>query len=128
MTQSEEILGALKCIPADLGRSDWLKVTAALKSQGAAYKSVWEEWTKTGASFKNEDLKVWDTSNFDKISIGTLFHYAKQYGYQKMSSFVIIENKAVQAFQSNQRSLNQVCKNYLINRGIPPETIPLGMS
>ncbi|MCX4192578.1 toprim domain-containing protein [Methylophaga sp. OBS1] len=77
-----EILRALSHIPADLPRDEWLKVTAAWKSAGGDF-DTWNAWSSTGISYHPRDAKsVWNSLSVDgAIGLGTLFFFAKQYGY-----------------------------------------------
>ena len=125
---NQQIINALNLIPPDLTREDWLKVTTSLKSAGNEYKTAWEEWTQRGSKFKTGDLEVWDSCKDLKVNIGTLFHYAKSYGYTyKKSKPKSYTSPAIWAYKNNTTNLNQLCLDYFSKRGIEKFYLPTTM-
>lgn len=79
----EEIRSALQFVPADK-REIWLSMTMAIKSElGEAGLEMWLEWSATSESFKEKDaLTTWKSIRPEGgITIATLFHEAKKYGW-----------------------------------------------
>jgi putative DNA primase/helicase len=77
---------ALQFIPADLPYSDWRNVCFGLisefgKEEGAA---IFDSWSQGGGSYDSSAVRsvVRSADPNGPIKIGTLFHIAKQYGYQ----------------------------------------------
>jgi hypothetical protein len=85
-TPWEEIESALRAIPADCSRDDWIAVGMALSSTGnPAALSAWRDWSATGEKYKGEREINSQWRSFkpapDGIGIGSVFHIAKQYGW-----------------------------------------------
>src|SRR5262245_22589692 len=76
------IAEAVRHIPAD-DRDIWLQVGMALKDElGDRGRSVWDAWSSHSDKFNAKDQeKTWRSFRRNGIGIGTLFHYAKQYGW-----------------------------------------------
>jgi hypothetical protein len=75
------VSGALACIPAD-DRDLWIKVGMALKAGGYEL-CVWEDWSRTSGEYEPGDcIKEWASFKRSGIALGTLFHYAKDYGFK----------------------------------------------
>lgn len=73
-----DMLGHLE---PDANYSDWLKVGMALHAGGFAFE-LWDTWSRRGAKYtEGEAAKKWNTFDGKGVSIGTLFHMAKQAGY-----------------------------------------------
>lgn len=77
-----EIWDALQYVPAD-DREVWVAVGMAVKSElGNDGYSVWDAWSQTADSYNERDARdVWRSIKDGAIGIGTLFHYAKQHGW-----------------------------------------------
>jgi len=80
---NSNILDALYCIPPDIDREAWVKIAQALKSAGESL-GTFEAWSSTSGNYKPSDcISVWKSITSDGgIGIGTLFHYAKSYGFK----------------------------------------------
>lgn len=77
-----DIWSALNSIPAD-DRDTWLKVGMAIKSElGDAGFSLWDEWSQTASNYsENAAREVWRSFKDGNINIATLFHLAKESGW-----------------------------------------------
>jgi putative DNA primase/helicase len=83
-TSTETIEQALSFIPAD-DRDTWIKCGMAIKVElGDAGFGAWDRWSATADNYRTRDAaSSWRSFKaFGGIGIGTLFHTAKQYGYQ----------------------------------------------
>ena len=91
----EEIRQALDAVPADCSRDEWVSIGMALHWAGTQTDQLeqalqlWNEWSHT-AQFKypgeREILTQWISFKPDKatsVKLGTLFHIAKQHGWQR---------------------------------------------
>lgn len=86
MNNITHISEALNYIPAD-ERDIWLNMGMAIKSAlGEGGFDVWNQWSQSSTSYDSADTKrVWKSINGDGgITIGTLFHTAKKYGYSML--------------------------------------------
>lgn len=78
----EQIQAALNCIPPD-DRDVWIRIGMALHSVSDKYLEVWVDWSKGSNKFKDGECEgIWQNFTKGKISIGTLFHIAKEHGYR----------------------------------------------
>lgn len=94
-TSWNEITTALEHIPADCDREEWVQVGMALHWTGAQSGQIdqalqiWHEWSATAQhKYKGdrEILQQWASFRDDKsstVKLGTLFHTAKLYGWQR---------------------------------------------
>jgi hypothetical protein len=90
-----EIERALYFIPADVAREDWVKIGAALKTEGD-YFELFNQWSSNSDNYKAKDCQnQWRSFKTGIITIGTLFHYAKQYGYKPESNGVKPDYQAI---------------------------------
>lgn len=73
---------ALHSIPADLPRSDWVRVGMAAKAVGLDFQDF-DLWSASGASYKARDaIAAWRSfKSSEGIGPGTLFYYASQHGW-----------------------------------------------
>ena len=91
----DEIAQAVAAIPADCSRDEWVAVGMALQWAGTQTGQLeqglqmWNEWSST-AQFKyageREILAQWKSFRSDKattVTLGTLFHIAKNYGWTR---------------------------------------------
>ncbi len=81
----ETIRAALSRIPPDLPRDEWAHIAMALKSElGEAGFDLFEAWSQGGETYKAKATR--DTWRSVKaggaVTIGTLFHLAKQHGFK----------------------------------------------
>ena len=71
--------------PDDMTYDEWLQIGMAIKTQhpGPDGLKVWDDWSRTGDRYKvNECSLRWDGMDpMGKVRIGTLFFYAKKYGW-----------------------------------------------
>jgi hypothetical protein len=83
------VRSALAFIPDVDDRDTWLKIGMALKTTMTkqAY-ALWCEWSQQSAKYDSQDQKkTWDyVSDFGDCTIGTLYHIAKQNGWQRISA------------------------------------------
>lgn len=85
--QSSVAFEALHSIPAHLSYADWTRICAAFRRAGGDF-DVFHNWSATAANYKDEAdcLKEWNsyaTENGSRpIKAGTLFWYAKQFGWE----------------------------------------------
>jgi Virulence-associated protein E/Bifunctional DNA primase/polymerase, N-terminal/Primase C terminal 2 (PriCT-2) len=79
---------ALKYIPADDRNREWFSVGAALHSTGwESAREMWDEWSVISSKFDKPDQdKTWEDFdrpfNRERITLGTLFHIAKEHGWK----------------------------------------------
>lgn len=85
---SEEVAAAtraLDCIPPDIGYDEWIMIGQALQvAFGASGFDMWHSWSASGSKFQgSKDLEThWRSFKpAGGITIASLFHLAKQYGY-----------------------------------------------
>ena len=80
----EQAWEQLNCIPPDCPRNEWVNIAMALQSEfGADGFSLFDDWSSSGLTYNPKDSKaLWRSIKSGAIGIGTLFHYAKVYGYQ----------------------------------------------
>jgi len=79
---ADEIYTALTYIPSD-DRTLWIKIGLAIHSELAndGFR-LWDQWSQSSGSYNEKDaIAVWKSFKPGKTGIGTLFYYAKQYGY-----------------------------------------------
>lgn len=78
------IRDAIQHINAD-DRDLWLQVGMAIKAHmGDAGRHLWDDWSRRSAKFNERDQgAAWRSFRRNGIGIGTLFHHAKQAGWQE---------------------------------------------
>lgn len=81
-TDYPKIASALWSLSPDIDYNEWLAVSMALKSEGEQYHALWLSWSQSGRKWKESDAKKWDALHPDTITIGTLFHHAKEVGWR----------------------------------------------
>jgi hypothetical protein len=90
----EELRQLLDFINPDCSRDEWINVGMALHWAGTQTEqldqalALWDEWSRQSAKYPGERgiLAQWASFRPDKINsitLGTLFHIAKQYGWQR---------------------------------------------
>jgi phage/plasmid primase-like uncharacterized protein len=82
--EQQRIEAALACIPADLPRDDWARIGMALKHElGDAGFDLFDSWSQKGESYNAADVRdTWrSVSSAGGITISTLFHVAKEHGF-----------------------------------------------
>ncbi|MFM0287894.1 DUF927 domain-containing protein [Paraburkholderia megapolitana] len=82
MSEYERARVALGYVPPD-DRETWQRMGMALKAEfGEEAFSAWNEWSQAGASYNARDARdTWKSFKGGKITINTLFHVAKQHGF-----------------------------------------------
>ena len=82
----EKAVEALKFISADCDYVTWIKVGQALHDEfGEQGLTPWGDWSSLGAKYKDQADIDTHWRSFHQgggVGIGTLFHYAKESGYQ----------------------------------------------
>jgi hypothetical protein len=80
----QRIRDALFCISAD-DRDVWLQIGMALKDRfGDSGRSLWDEWSRRSDKNNERDQdKTWKSLKRSGITIATLFHHAKQAGWNE---------------------------------------------
>lgn len=78
----------LQCLPPKHFQAydSWLHVGMALHSEDQGLLTDWVEWSRQMDNFDEQEcLKKWEsfTASPDGINIGSLHHWAKQYGYRE---------------------------------------------
>lgn len=81
-SQFDQIYAALSFIPAD-DRDTWVRTGMAIKAElGDAGFGLWDDWSRNSDKHDKKAAKaVWRSFSGGAISIGSLFHFARQYGY-----------------------------------------------
>lgn len=90
----DEIRSALEHISPDVSRDEWINVGMALHWAGTQTDQLdqalqlWDEWSMPSAKYpaRGGIFSQWNSFKTDKASavkIGTLFHIAKQHGWQR---------------------------------------------
>lgn len=83
-TSKDTIIHALSFIPPDINHDDWKQIGMALHdwcpTQGL---DLWINWSQGSDQYKNnkECGQSWRSFSPGGITLSTLFHHAKQYGY-----------------------------------------------
>nr|WP_249177181.1 DUF927 domain-containing protein [Burkholderia ambifaria] len=103
---------ALGYIPPD-DRETWQKVGMALKAEfGDEAFAAWDEWSQGASSYKAADVRdVWKSFKGGRITINTLFHLAKQNGFDprqhKATPVAPAERKRQQAARAAREAAEQ---------------------
>lgn len=109
---------ALEYIDPDIAYDQWIEIGQALHTAfGATGYELWNSWSSRGSKYKGEKNidTHWRSFHAGKgVGIGTLFHIAKESGYETPTKTT--ERKtAVEDFQ-----------NLITRSGLPDEPAPLG--
>lgn len=81
----DRIKNALRVIPSH-DREVWLRIAMALKSAlGEEGYALWKNWSRSAANYNAADVRAtWRSLQRDGgVTLGTLFHIAKQNGWQQ---------------------------------------------
>ncbi|SHL68336.1 Primase C terminal 2 (PriCT-2) [Roseovarius marisflavi] len=93
----EEVKAALKFVEAD-DYETWVIFSLALKySFGDEAFDIWDVWSSTSAKYEGSAVcrEVWDSLNPNgDVTIGTIFHAAKQRGWNGPSNAVVRDMNA----------------------------------
>lgn len=90
-TDLTEIANVLHFISPDINRDEWVKVGMALHWAGIQLNAefdaylLWDEWSSTGQKYQGpkDTQACWRSFRADiGITIGTLFHIARSYGWK----------------------------------------------
>jgi len=91
----EEIRQAIEVVPSDCSRDEWINIGMAMHWAGTQTEQLdqalhlWNEWSaqsQTKYPGEKEIIKQWSSFRSDKataVKLGTLFHIAKQHGWQR---------------------------------------------
>ena len=81
-SNQDDIWSALNAIPAD-DRETWIKIGMAIKSGlGAEGFSFWDDWSQSAGNYSERAARdVWRSIKDGNVRIGTLFHLAKENGW-----------------------------------------------
>ena len=80
----QQAASALACIPANVERSVWYSIAAALQREyGDAAFPMFDEWSATADSYNRADCRdTWKSvARLTAYSVGTLLHHAKAHGW-----------------------------------------------
>jgi len=111
-----DIQSAFEHIPADLSHDEWVKCIMSVKSEfGEEGFTVIDEWSKSSSKYSPKAMKsTWNSIRSEGgIGLGTLFHIAKEYGYQ------VSETDVVSFTSQKQRVKDQVLQGeaeYLVKK------------
>jgi putative DNA primase/helicase len=95
----ERAASALWAIPADTGREEWLPVVFAARAAGVS-QEVFLDWCRTGGdkyTTDDDSLKAWNSFDPNRpkgIGAGTLFHLARQHGWQDPAHAAVLAQPA----------------------------------
>lgn len=99
-----EAINALQFIPPDIDRETWLTLGMASKDGGLSFYDF-DSWSSTASSYNQKQCQsVWRSIKRGGVTVATLFHIAKQYGYKPNGD---IDHKAVvvEREKSRQRQI-----------------------
>ena len=80
----QQVASALACIPANVERSIWYSIAAALRREhGDVAFDAFDQWSATGDTYRRVDCRAtWKSvARLTAYSIGTLLHHAKAHGW-----------------------------------------------
>lgn len=84
-TDLDKAHAALMFIDPDIEYDRWIEIGQALHTSfGSQGRDLWEQWSSCGTKFNgSKDIEIhWKSFKENKgVSIGTLFHIAKEFGY-----------------------------------------------
>lgn len=111
-TADQSINDVLASIPASLPHDEWVKTAMALKSAGVAFE-VFDAWSSTASSYNSRDARLtWrSVEPTGGITIASLFHIAKQYGYDPNQSGADFRLLIEQTKQKQQKALRKCQKD-----------------
>lgn len=108
------------CDP-NCGYEEWISIGMAVRCLGPEYFSVWDEWSADGDGYPGSPhcKKHWDSfpGPSGKITLGTLFHYAKRGGY------VMPPLERIQAAKADPREEAKHIARYTATRDGKPTII-----
>ena len=73
---------ALRCIPAD-DYDVWIRMGMAIKQHfGERGFDLWDEWSATSGKYSGAEMgRKWASFRRDDITLGSLYHLAREHGY-----------------------------------------------
>ena len=79
---ADALMAALYSIPAD-DRETWYRMGAAIKTElGEAGFALWDAWSRTSDRYNaRAAASTWRSLKPGKVTIGSLYHLAKEYGW-----------------------------------------------
>jgi putative DNA primase/helicase len=86
---ASDIKAALSFIPSD-DRDVWIRCGMAVKAElGEVGFDIWDEWSASSDKYRVGDASAtWKSfKTTGEVGVGTLFHYAQQYGYRCDSTY-----------------------------------------
>ncbi len=82
----ERICDALDAIPPDIDYDRWTKIGMALSAEYERHGTglaLWQSWSARGEKYKSGECEAkWKSFRRNGVNIGTLFHIAKECGWQ----------------------------------------------
>ena len=93
-TEPQDIHDAMRYLSPDLPHREWKEIGMALHDWDShSGFDIWKDWSKGGEKFRNEKdlLYAWRSFKPESgITLGTLFHYAKQAGYRQRRELTLL--------------------------------------
>ena len=90
-SDNDRLEDALSHISAD-DYDVWIEVGMGLKSSGVDIM-VWDKWSQSSVKYNSTEVyKKWDSFKGASISIGSIFHRAKENGWQPTYELIPIQN------------------------------------
>jgi P4 family phage/plasmid primase-like protien len=80
----KDVQSALDAISPNCSRGEWVSILCAIKDEfGDAGESLADQWSRGGSSYDSKSFQAtWDSLSMGRgITIGTLFHKAKEQGW-----------------------------------------------
>jgi hypothetical protein len=106
-TDSDRIRDALAHVNAD-NRDTWLKVGMAIEAElGPAGRPIWDEWSAKSTKYNERGQEAtWRSFKGSGVTIGTLFHEAKQNGWRddNYNGFFVPTSQATPFDELKQRN------------------------
>jgi len=130
----EEIADMLSYISADVGYEDWIKIGMATHhATGGSYEGskVWDDWSKSGSSYKSGECDVkWHSFgkyNSKPAGMGSLVHIARQAGWEPKADSSALSAEDLQKIKDlweqkkeDRVSLPSIADDHDINIYEPP--------
>lgn len=115
----DRIESALSCLAPDCPRERWVQIGQAIHAAlGDDGFHLWDQWSRGGSSYKAGDAKdVWKSFRPGGIGIGTLFHYAKEAGWNPSSpGHQVKQNKSEYLYDKARRDIST--HPYTVRKGL----------
>lgn len=115
----EDIQRMLDFIPTDNDYLDWLKVGMALKDYGVPFE-VWDRWSSKGGKYDSAVAQSkWRGFNGAGTTIGTIYYFAKNNGFQPKKAERILppspEQPKEEAYDPETGEILQKNKFFYVN-------------